>query len=47
MIRIYYYYLGMLICNDNSVEKGIQRRNSEANAVRKHNYNCILDDGIY
>jgi len=21
--------------------------NSEVNSVRKHNYNCMLDDGIY
>jgi len=25
----------------------VWKTNSEVNSVRKHNYNCMLDDGIY
>ena len=25
----------------------VRKINSEVNSVRKHNYNCKLDDGIY
>jgi len=39
------------VCNISHSKKNSARyhkcTNSEVNSVRKHNYNCMLDDGIY
>ena len=43
--------VGIVICAPDDAEvchpRCVWKTNSEVNSIRKHNYNCMLDDGIY
>ena len=37
----------LVLCSEVCHPRCVWRTKSEVNSVRKHNYNCMLDDGIY